>query len=105
MRPGLGSATELLQALAEREVRVVGGRIELEDALERRPRPVVLTGVVVGPSERLEDRGLVRLLAVGSLEDRRSLGKVALLQERLTALEQLVGRLAVLGRRYDPMVS
>src|SRR4029079_8950139 len=46
----------------------------------------------------LEDRGLARLLSVGSLEDRRRLGEVPPLEQRLPTLEELVGGLAVVGR-------
>ena len=55
----------------------------------------MLAGVVVGPAERLEDRALARLEAVGPLEDDRGLGVVAALEQRVAALEQLVGGLAL----------
>ena len=61
MGPGLRTAPELLQALAEREMGVMGGGIDLEQPLECLARAVVLAGVVVGPPERLEDRRLARL--------------------------------------------
>ncbi len=63
VRPGLLRPAELLQALAEREVRVVGRRVDLEQLRERFARSLVLTGVVEGPPERLEDRAFARLLA------------------------------------------
>ena len=78
--PRLVRAAELLQALAEGEMRVVGRRVDLEELLERRAEPIVLAGVVVGPAERLEDRRLARLLAIGPLEDDRRLGEVALVR-------------------------
>src|SRR4051812_8797480 len=79
----------------------MGGWVEVEQALERRARSVVLAGVVVGPAECLEDRCLAGLLAVGPLEDGRRLGEMALLEERRAALKELVRRLAIavgLGR-------
>ena len=54
MRPRLGGTAQLLEALAQREVGVVRRRVDLEQLLERRPRPVVLAGVVVGLPQRLE---------------------------------------------------
>ena len=69
MRPGAIAPAQLLEALAEREMGVVSGRIDLEELLEGRPRPIVLPGVVVRPPERLEDARLARLVAIGPLED------------------------------------
>ena len=88
---------EPLQALAERVVAVVRRRVDLEQRLERRARALGLAGVVVRPAERLEDRALARLEPVGPLEDDRGLGVVASLEQRLAALEQLVGGLALVG--------
>ena len=42
VRAGLVASAQALQALAEREVRVVGGRVDLEERLERRARPLGL---------------------------------------------------------------
>ena len=89
---------ELLETLAEGEMGVVGGRVDLEQPLERRPGAIVLAGVVVRPAERLEDAGFAGLFPVGPLEDHRCLGEVALGQEVLAALKQLVRRLAVVAR-------
>src|SRR5258706_10670238 len=98
MGPRLLGSAELLEALAEREVGVMGGWIELQERLERRPRFIVLAGVVVGPTERLEDRLLAWLRAGRPLQHDRRRGKVPLRQQLVAALEQLVGRLAILVR-------
>ena len=97
MRAGLVAPAEALEALAEREVRVMGRRVDLEERLERHAGTLVTAGVVVGPTERLEDRGLAGLQAGGPLEDDRGLGMVAALEQLVAALEQLVGALVVVG--------
>ena len=60
MRPGLPSATQLLEALAQRVVPVMGRRIDLQQLFERLPRRLVLSAVVVGPTKRLEDGAFAR---------------------------------------------
>ena len=96
MRPSGVAPAELLEALAQREMGIVGGRIDLEERLERRPGTVVLPGVVVGATEGLEDRRLAGLVAVSALEHGRRLREVPLFQKGRTALQQLVRRLAVI---------
>src|SRR3954452_21408860 len=86
VHPGLALAPELLQALPERELRVVRGRVDLEQRLERLACPVVLPGVEVRPPERLEDRRLARLHPHRPLEHDRGLRVVPPLQETLPAL-------------------
>ncbi len=98
MRPGFLGPAELLEALAERVMGVVGGRVDLEEGGERFARSLVLTGVVERAPERLQDRALARLLACGPLEDDRRGRVMAPLQQVVPALQQLVGRLAVGNR-------
>ena len=95
VRPGLAAAAEPLQALAEREVPVVRRRIDLEQRLEGGPRALRLARVEVRAAERLEDRALARLEAVGPLEDDRRLRVMAPIEQSVTALEQVVGGLAL----------
>lgn len=94
---GLGDPAEAPEALPDGEVRVVGGRVHLEERLEGRERALVLARVEVRAAERLEDRPLAGLEAGGPLEDRGGLGVVAVPQERVPPLEELVGGLAVRG--------
>ncbi len=72
---------------------VVLGRIELEQSLERGACRLVLARVEVRATERLEDRGLAGLRAVGALEDDRRLGVMPSVEQLLAPLEQLVGAL------------
>ena len=58
----------------------------------------MLAAVVQGTPQGLEDRALPRFKARCTFEDDRRLGVVTLPRERLTALQELVGRL-VLQRR------
>ena len=97
MGPGFLASAEPFQALAQRVVGVRRGGIELEDALERRPRWLGLTGVEVGAPERLEDRRFARLQPVRAFEHDRRLGVMARREQGLTALEQLVGRFVLAG--------
>src|SRR4029079_3499057 len=104
--PRLALATELLEALAECELRVVRRRVEVQERLERRARRVVLAGVEVRPPERLEDRRLRGLKLRRPLEDDRGLRVMAPLEEALAALQQLIRRLAVGGiRRRDAVLG
>jgi hypothetical protein len=103
VRPRLVPTTQLLEALAEREVRVRSGRIELEHPFEGRPRRLVLTRVEVRPTERLEDRRLARLQPIGSLEHDRSLSVVVRGEQRLATLEQVIRGL-LLGLVADLVV-
>ena len=57
----------------ERVVRVVRRRIDLEQRLERRPRPLGLAGVEVRPPSASRIDPLPRLQPVGALEDDRRL--------------------------------
>ena len=91
------AAPEPLEALAQREVGVVRRRVDLQQRLEGRARPLGLAGVVVRPAERLEDRALAGLQPIGALEDDRGLGVVAAVEQRLAALEQVVGALGLVG--------
>ncbi len=102
MRAGLLAASQLLEALAHREVRVVGRGIDLEEPLERRAGGLVLAGVEVGPTKGLQDRCLAWLQPVGPFEDDGRLGMVASLEQRLTTLEQLVCGLLVHPRSLSP---
>ena len=89
--------TEPLERLGDRIVGVVRGRIELEEGFEGSACAFGLTRVEVGPAKRLEDRALARLEPIRSLEDDRGLREMAPLQQRMTALQQIVGRLAVVA--------
>src|SRR5689334_23937377 len=86
---------ELLERLAQAEVAVVRRRIDVEQLTESVGRTVVLTAVVVGASEGLDDRALARLKLVGALQQDGRLGVVALLLECLRALEKAVRGLAL----------
>ena len=68
MSARLASPAQLLQALPQRVVGVVGGRVDLEQLLEGLARPVVLTAVVVRPAERLELERLPWREAVAAAE-------------------------------------
>jgi hypothetical protein len=96
----------LARALADMGVWRRG--VDLEEPLEGLPRPVVLGGVEAGSPEGLEDRALVRLGARRAFQDDRGLGMVPVTDERLAALEQLVGALAIVVVRellfHRPMV-
>ena len=104
MRASLLAPAQSLQALSEGVVRVRRGRIELEDALERGAGGLVLTGVEVGPPERLEDGRLARLEPIGSLQHDRRLRVMARSEQRLTALEQLVGRFVLRRVVGSPLI-
>ncbi len=91
MRPRLLRPTQLLEALTQRVVRVMGRRVDLEKLGEGIPRPVVLAGVVEGPAERLQDRRLAGLDPRGTLQDDRGSRVMPVLQQLVAALEQLVG--------------
>src|SRR3954447_17828907 len=80
----------LLQAAAERVVRVVVVRRELEDRAKLRRRLVVAADTEVGDPERLPDRRLVRLAALRLLERHCRLGGHALLQVLPALLEVVV---------------
>ena len=96
--PRLARPAEALQALAEGVVRVVRRGIDLEHRLERLARALGLGGVEVRPAEGLEDRRLARLQPRRPLQHDRGLGVVVALEQRLPALEQVVGGLALVGR-------
>jgi len=107
MRPRLIPSAQLLQALAEPEVSVVGRGIELQELLERRPSAIMLAAVVVRPAERLEDRCLAGLLAIGPRQHDGGRSEVALPQQGAPPLEELVRGLVVVGRTicHAPMVA
>ena len=112
MRTGLVAPSEALQALAEREMSVVRGRIKLEEPFEGVAGPFGLVRVEIGTPECLEDRGLPRLEPIRALEDDRSLRVMTTREQLVAALEQVVGGL---GRSvgiegvgtpiHDPMVA
>ena len=77
MPDGLGRAALLLQAAAEREMRVVVDRLELEDRPELLLRLGEAADAVVGDPERLADRGLARLALLRLLEGDGRLGGLA----------------------------
>jgi hypothetical protein len=96
VRARLVAPPQSLEALAQRVVGVGRRRVELEQLFERCASRLVLSRVEVRPTERLEDGCLPRLGPIGALEDDRRLGVVPAIEQRVAALEQLVGRL--LGR-------
>ena len=104
MGPRLVSAPELLQALAQRVMRVRRGRVEVEDPLEGGPCELVLGGVEVGAPEGLEDRCLAGFQAIRPLEHDGGLRVMTRGQQRLAALEQLVGRLTLWSVVLDLIV-
>src|SRR5205085_644178 len=96
----LGRAALLLEAAAERVVRVVVGRREFEHLPELGLRLLPAVDAEVRDPERLADRGLVRLAALRLLERHRRLRGAALLQVRPALLEEVVG-LAHVSPRYE----
>ncbi len=104
MRASFVAPAKPLQALAQRELRVVPRRVDVEQALERRPRAFVLTGVVVRPPERLEDRAAVRLQPIGPFQHDRGLSVMATVEECVAALEQVVRALWIVIVR-TPLVG
>ena len=58
----------------------------------------MLAGVVVRAPERLQDRLLIGLFAIGPFEHNGGLREMALGQQIVPALKQLVGRLAIVVR-------
>ena len=69
-------------ASRQREVGPVRRRVHLEELLEHLTGPLELAGVEVRPPERLEDRALAGLEAVGPLEDDRGLRVVPAFEQR-----------------------
>src|SRR2546423_5440623 len=96
----LGRAALLLEAAAERVVRVVVGRRELEHLPELRLGLLPAVDAEVGDAERLADGRLVRLAALRLLERDRRLCRPAFLQVRPALLEEVVG-LAHVTPRYE----
>ena len=90
----LGGLALLLQAAAERVVRVVVGRRELEHRAELLLGLVVAADAEVRDAERLADRRLVRLAPLRLLERDGRLRGHAVLEVRAALLEEVVGRLA-----------
>ena len=92
MRPRLAPPPEPLEALAQGEMRRSARTDRPRAAPRTSPRAgSCLAGVEVRPPERLEDRALARLEPVCALEDDRGLGVMPPVEQRLAALEQLVG--------------
>src|SRR5581483_1249596 len=87
-------AALLLEAAAERVVRVVVGGRELEQCAELGLRLGPPLDAEVRDPERLADRRLVRLPPLRLFERDRRLRRHALLQVRATALEEAVCRFA-----------
>src|SRR5439155_16492619 len=73
----LAGASQLLEALPQRVVRVVRGWVDVQQELEGFGRPSVLSAVVVGAPERLQDGPLARLQTGGARENGRSLRVMA----------------------------
>ena len=87
----LGLAALLLERPAERVVRVVVGRRELEHGAELGLGLVPAAQPEVGDPERLADRGLVGLEPLGLLERHGRLRGHALAQPLSALLEEVVG--------------
>lgn len=104
MRAGLVAATESLQALAKRVVSVMSGWVDIQETLEDRTSELVLSGVEVGPAERLQDRLLVGLQAVRPFEHDRGLGVMPPVEQRLPTLEEVVGAFRLVGSVVSDVV-
>ncbi len=101
MRAGFRASAQALQALAEREVRVVGRRIDLEQRLEGDPGALMASRVEVRTTQRLQDGGLAGFQSRGPLEDDGRLRVVPAIEQLVAALEELVRALAlVVGVRF-----
>src|SRR5256714_7151171 len=100
----LGRASLLLEAAAERVVRVVVGRRKLEHLPELGLGLLPAVDAEVRDPERLADRRLVRLAALRLLERDRRLRGAALLQVGPALLEEVVG-LAHVAPRYGKFSS
>jgi hypothetical protein len=87
---GLGVAALLLEAAAERVVRIVVGRRELEHLAELRRGLVVAVDPEVRDPERLADRGLLRLTPLGLLERDGRLSRHPLAELSAPLLEEVV---------------
>src|SRR5207302_3904502 len=83
-------ASELLEAAAERVVRVVVDRRDLERGSELSLRLAVAAEPEVGDPERLADRGLVRLAPLRLLERHRRLRGLAAAEPLAAFLEVVV---------------
>src|SRR5207248_6073926 len=82
---------ELLEAAAERVVRVVVHGRELEHLAELGLRLRVALDAEVGDPERLTDRGLLRLAPLGLLERNGGLRRTPLLEVRPALLKEVEG--------------
>src|SRR4051812_19154620 len=100
----LGVAALLLEAPAERVVRVVVRRRQLEDRTELRLGCVPVADAEVGDAERLADRGLVRLAELRLLERHGRLRGHPLREPLLAFAEELV-RVAHMPLRYGKFSS
>src|SRR4051794_745795 len=93
MRARLLLPAQLLEALAQGVVGVMGGWIDLEQRLERLSRVGMLAAVVVRPPKRFEDGALSRL-------DARSAGKHGCRLCVVPRPHQLVASLQEAVRRF-----
>src|ERR1700693_2533308 len=91
MPAGLVLLAELLEGAREPVVGIVVGRRQLEHPPHLRFRLLVTLHAEVGDGERLADRGLVRLSALGLLERDARLSRHAVLQVRPALLEEVIG--------------
>src|SRR6187551_1452718 len=89
---------ELLERAPEAEVRVVVGRVVIDDGSELFCGAAIAAAAKVGAPERLADRALVRLEPLRLLEGHGRLCPVTLGDQRETALEKGV-RVLVVGVR------
>src|SRR5262249_30892738 len=94
---GLALAALLLQAAAERVVRIVVDRRKLEHLAELRLRLLPAPDAEVRDPERLADRRLFRLAPLRLLERHRRLRRHPPLEMGATFLEEVVG-----GFAHDP---
>src|SRR5690348_10706663 len=91
-------APELLEALPQRVVGVMGRRVDLEQGLECFGRAGMLAAVVVRPTERLEDRAFAWFEASRPRQHRRRLRVMPGAHEVVATLQESVGGLARVGR-------
>src|SRR5260370_14192649 len=94
MRVRLAHAALLLERAAERVVRVVVDRGELEQLADLGLRLLPARDAEVGDAERLADRCLLWLTLLRLLERDGRLRRHALLELRASLLEESVGRFA-----------
>src|SRR3954467_6353029 len=103
MRLSLVAPAEQLERLAQAEMAIRGGWVDLEQPLERRSGTLVLATVVVGTCEGLDDRALAGFEPIGALEKNGRLCVMAALEQTTRALEEAIGRLT-LGELVEPLL-